>query len=42
MMLGLGALLLLAPEKLGNVDVALATPLVALAMTWIFARIIRA
>lgn len=38
MMLGLGALLLLAPEKLGNVGLALGIPLAALGITWIAAR----
>lgn len=38
MMLGLGALLLLAPEKLGNIGLALGIPLVALGITWIAAQ----
>ena len=38
MMLGLGALLLLAPEKLGNVGLALGIPLAALAITWVAAH----
>jgi hypothetical protein len=38
MMLGLGALLLLAPEELGNVGPALGIPLAALGITWIAAR----
>ena len=42
MMLGLGALLLVAPEKLGNVGLALGIPLAALALTWVAARITRA
>ena len=42
MMLSLGALLLLAPEELGNVGPALGIPLVALGITWIAARITRA
>ncbi len=38
MMLGLGALLLLAPEKLGNIGLALGIPLAALGITWGAAR----
>ena len=41
MMLGLGALLLLAPDKLGNLGMALAIPLSAFALTWIAARLTR-
>jgi hypothetical protein len=41
MMLGLGALLLLAPEKMGNLGMALAIPLSAFALTWIAARMTR-
>lgn len=41
MMLGLGALLLLAPEKMGNLGMALAIPLSAFALTWIAARLTR-
>jgi thiol-disulfide isomerase/thioredoxin len=38
MMLGLGLLLLLAPEKLGNVGLALAIPGLAIGLTWAAAR----
>ena len=38
MMLGLGLLLLLAPEKLGNIGLALAIPGVAIGLTWATAR----
>ncbi len=41
MMLGLGILLLLAPEKLSNVAIAAALPLAALALTWLAARLTR-
>jgi len=37
MMLGLGLLLLLAPEKLGNIGVALAIPGIAIGLTWLAA-----
>jgi len=39
MMLGLGTLLLLAPEKLSNVAIAAALPVAALALTWLAARL---
>ena len=42
MMLGLGALLLVAPEKLGNIELALGIPLVAIGITWIAGRVSRA
>lgn len=38
MMFGLGLLLLLAPEKLGNIGLALAIPGVAIGLTWATAR----
>ena len=38
MMLGLGTVLLLAPEMLGKVWLALAVPVLAIAITWIAAR----
>ena len=38
MMFGLGLLLLLAPEKLGNVGLALAIPGLAIGLTWAAAR----
>jgi hypothetical protein len=38
MMLGLGALLLLAPDKLGQLEWAIAIPPAAIAVTWIAAR----
>lgn len=38
MMLGLGALLLLAPEKLGNIALALGVPAIAAGVTWVVAR----
>lgn len=41
MMLGLGVLLLLAPEKLSNVAIAAALPVAALALTWLVARLTR-
>ena len=41
MMLGLGTVLLLAPEMLGKVWLALAVPALAIAITWIAARWIR-
>ncbi len=41
MMLGLGTLLLLAPEKLSNVAIAAALPVAALALTWLAARLTR-
>lgn len=42
MMLGLGALLLVAPEKLGNIELARGIPLVAIGITWIAGRVSRA
>jgi len=41
MMLGLGAVLLVAPEKIGDLRVALALPVIALALTWLAARLTR-
>jgi len=41
MMLGLGFLLLLAPERLGEVGVAVALPAAAIALTWLAARLSR-
>jgi hypothetical protein len=41
MMLGLGILLLLAPERLGEVGVAVALPAAAIALTWLAARLSR-
>ena len=41
MMLDLGVLLLLAPEKLSNVAIAAALPVAALALTWLVARLTR-
>ena len=38
MMLGLGALLWLAPEKLGNIGLALGIPAIAIVITWVAAR----
>jgi hypothetical protein len=38
MMFGLGLLLLLAPEKLGNIGLALAIPGIAIGLTWAAAR----
>lgn len=38
MMLGLGSLLLLAPEKLGRIELAVAIPAVAIGSTWLAAR----
>jgi thiol-disulfide isomerase/thioredoxin len=38
MMLGLGLLLVLAPEKLGNIGLALAIPGIAIGLTWAAAR----
>ena len=38
MMLGLGVLLLIAPERLGQVSLALAVPALAIGLTWIAAR----
>jgi uncharacterized membrane protein HdeD (DUF308 family) len=38
MMLGLGALLLLAPEKLGNIGAAFAILLISIGLTWGAAR----
>lgn len=38
MMLGLGLLLLLAPEKLDNIGLALAIPGIAIGLTWLAAR----
>jgi cytochrome c biogenesis protein CcdA len=41
MMLGLGILLLVAPEKLSNLSVALGLMLAAAALTWLAARLTR-
>jgi hypothetical protein len=41
MMLGLGAVLLVAPEGIGDLRVALALPVLALALTWLAARLTR-
>jgi hypothetical protein len=41
MMLGLGAVLLVAPDKIGDLRVALALPVIALALTWLAARLTR-